>query len=58
MVAGQEGVERMGEKGEGIKKYELVVIEQSQDVKYSKGNIVNDSVITMYNVRWVLDLLG
>ena len=58
MVAGWEGVERTGEKGEGIKKYELVVIEQSQDVKYSKGNIVNDSVITMYNVRWVLDLLG
>ena len=26
------------------------------DVKHSIGNIVNDIVITMYGVRWVLDL--
>ena len=28
------------------------------DVKYSTGNTVNNIVITMYGVRWVLDLLG
>ena len=28
------------------------------DVKNSIGNIVNNTVITMYGVRWVRDLLG
>ena len=27
------------------------------DVKYSIGNVVN-TVITMYGVRWVLEILG
>ena len=27
------------------------------DVNYSIGNIVNNIVITMYGIRWVLDLL-
>ena len=47
----------MGGKGEGI-KYKLVVTEWSQDVKYSIGNIVTNVLITMYGVRWVLDLSG
>ena len=42
-------------KGEGIKKYKLVVTEGHGDVMYSVGNVVNDNVITMYGVRWVLD---
>lgn len=29
----------MGKKGEGIKKYKLVVTECHRDVKYSTGNI-------------------
>ena len=28
------------------------------DVKYSIGNTVNNTVMTLYGVRWVLDLLG
>ena len=48
----------MGESGEGIEKYRLVVTEWSWGLKYSIGNIVNNIVITIYGVRWVLDLLG
>ena len=28
------------------------------DVKYSTGNTVNNIVIAMYRIRWVLDLSG
>lgn len=48
----------MGEKDEGIKKYHLVVTEQSQDVKYSTGKIANNIAITMDATRWVLDVSG
>ena len=34
-----------------IKKYSY------EDVKYSTGGVVNSSIISMYVVRWVLDLL-
>ena len=37
----------MDEKGEGIEKYKLVIMEQSWDVKYGLGNRVDDIVITM-----------
>ena len=47
----------MGEKGEGIKKYKLVVTEQSWGVKYSIGSIVSNTVITMCGARWVLEML-
>ena len=48
----------LGEKGEDIKKYRLVVIKQSWEVKNSIGNTVNNIVITMYGPRCVLELLG
>ena len=48
----------MGEKGEGIKKYELMVTKQSWDVKYRVRNIDNHIVIIVYGARWVLELLG
>ena len=48
----------MGEKGEGIKKYELMVTKQSWDVKYRVRNIDNNIVIIVYGARWVLELLG
>ena len=53
-----QGLGEMGEKCEGIKKYKLVFTNSYGDVKYSKGNIVNDSLITMHGVRWVPGLLG
>ena len=58
MIARWKGGWRISKKGEGIQKYKLVVTEQSQDVQYSVGNIVNNVVMTMYGARWVLDLLG
>ena len=36
-----------------IKKYRSVVTEESWDVKYSIGNIVNNILITIYGARWV-----
>ena len=41
----------LGEKGEGIKKYKLVVTKRSWDIKYSTGNRVNSIVITMCGAR-------
>ena len=46
----------MGEKGEGIQKYKLAVTQQSWGCKAQYREIVNNIVITMYGVRWVLDL--
>ena len=38
MAARWEGVRRMVKKGEGIKKYKLVVTEWAWGCKYSTGN--------------------
>ena len=38
----------MGEKGEGIKKYLKLSQNSCGDIKYSMGNIVNNSLITVY----------
>ena len=54
MVAGRG----LGKKGEGIKKNKLAVTNSHRDVKYSIGNIDNNTVITMYGTRWVLEMLG
>ena len=49
----------MGEKGEKIKICKFPVIKSNhRDVKYSIRNIVNNIAITMYDVRWLLDLSG
>ena len=40
----------MGAKGKGIRKYRVIM--------YSIGNVVNNIVITVYGVRWVLGLSG
>ena len=44
---GREVLGGLGEKGRRIKKYKLVVTEQSWDVKYSIGETVSNTVITM-----------
>ena len=51
-------VGEIGKKVEGIKKYKLVVTNSHRDVKYSIRNTVNNILITMYGVRWILDLSG
>ena len=47
MVAGWEGVQGNGCRGEGIKKYKYVVTEQPWDVKYSIGNGVPKELTCM-----------
>ena len=46
----------MGGKSEAIKKYKLIVTKYAY-VKYRIGNILNSIVITMYDARWVLEIL-
>ena len=41
----------MGEKGEGIKK-KMIVTEQPWVVKYRIKNIVSNSLITTYGIKW------
>ena len=48
----------LGEKGEGIEKYRLVVTKQSWDVKSSTGNTVNNVVTPTYGARWALKPSG
>ena len=47
-----------GKKG-GIKVYQLpyILVNSHGNVKYSTGNIASNIVITIYGVRWLLDLM-
>lgn len=52
MIISGKGIWELGEKGEGIKKYKLVVIGMTTngghwEIKYSIGNMVNNSVTTI-----------
>ena len=40
-------------KSRGIKKYTLVVAEKTWGCKYSIGNIINNILISMRDIRWV-----
>ena len=44
----------LGENGERVKKYKLVITNSHGDVMYSIENTVDNVVITMYRARWVL----
>ena len=46
------------EKVKGLKSTNSLLQNSHEDVKYSIANIVNNILITMHGVRWVLDLLG
>ena len=48
----------LGEKGEGIKKFNLAVTKQSRGRKCSIGNTASSIVRTMHGARWALDLSG
>ena len=42
-----------------VKQLRIAILKNSRGgVTYSIGNIVNSIVISMYGVRWVLDLSG
>ena len=53
-----------GKLGEQVKKGKGIRCKMARnknshgDVKYNTGNIVNNIVITVYGVRWVLVLAG
>ena len=46
----------MSKKGEGIKEYKLELQSSHGDVKYSIGNTVSNSVLSMCGVKGILDL--
>ena len=46
----------LGEKGEGIEKYRLVVTNSHGEVKCSIGNMVNNIVTTMDGARGALEM--
>lgn len=56
LPGGRDG-RRLGGNGEGVKEGEPVVTEQSRGVKYSPGNTISNTVVTMCGARRVLDSL-
>ena len=42
----------------GLKSTNWQLQNSHRDVKYSRGNSVKTTVITMYNAKWVLEILG
>ena len=54
MVPEGREVGRVGEKVKGLWSTNWQLWNSHGDVKYSRGNIVNNVVITMYGGRWVL----
>ena len=52
------GIGGTGEKGEGIKKYKLAVMNGCGGVMCSTGNIVKGLLVAMCGVRGVRDLLA
>ena len=48
----------MGERDEGIKKYNLVVTEQSWGSTVQRGNAVDTIAITTHGVWWALEISG
>ena len=59
MVArGEEGWRGWMEKVKGLRSTNWQLQNRHRDTKRSIGNRVNNTVITMYNARGVLHLLG
>ena len=52
------GVEGLDEKVKGLRSINWLLQNSHRDVKYSTGNIVSNSLITLHGVRWVQDLSG
>ena len=45
-------------KAKGLRSTNWLLQNSHGDVKYRIRNIVNNIVLSMYGVRWVVDLLG
>ena len=54
------GFGELGENGEGIKQYDLVVTEQSPRCRSRRehGNTVNNILITMHGATWTHEAVG
>ena len=52
------GLKRWVEKVKGLRSTNWQSQNSHGHVKYSLGSIASNIVITMFGVRWVLDLLG
>ena len=48
----------MGEKVKGLRSTNWLLQNSYGYVKYSIGNIIDNSIVTIHGVRWVQDLLG
>lgn len=48
--------EAVGETGEGVKRYKPSIIKQAPGDAYSIKNMANNTVISLYRERWLLDL--
>lgn len=48
----------MGEKGEGIKKYKLIVADSYGDMKYSIRNTVDNVVILCVGPRFIIVIMS
>ena len=48
----------MGEKSEGINKYDWWLQSSHGDVRHRIEITINNTVITMYDASWVLEVLG
>lgn len=59
MTARGEGGGKKSEKVKGNKRYEFPVIKEIShgDIMYSIGNIVHNTLVTLYGDGWLLDLV-
>ena len=48
----------LGEKGDRMRNTDLWLQSSHRDVTQSTGNTVNNTVVTMYGVRWLRDISG
>ena len=58
LVATGEGAGGLGERGEGSRRTDQRLQNSHRDVKYSRGNVVNDTVITLCGVGKYLNYRG
>ena len=58
MVPDGRGLEGWVEKVKGLRSTNQYLQTSHGDVQYGIGNIVNNIVITMCAIRWVLDSFG
>ena len=56
MVVREERGCGLGEKVKGLRRTNWQLQNSHRDVNYSIENVVNNTVITVYGARWVLEI--